>query len=96
MIRRHFLAFALALTALTTGCGGVEADQSTPPTAPGQEARAPDESSDSQHRALYTCEQIAGTPCPLGEDSSCVYSDGTMGLCWCAYNRRWACWRESL
>jgi hypothetical protein len=99
MIRRHFLAFVLALTALTTGCGGVEADQTAPPTAPGQEeSRAPDESADPQRGALYTtCESFQGHRCSEGSWAFCYFSNGAVGSCECMGPiGNWACQPEPL
>lgn len=72
MLRRHFLVLAVTLSALTAGCGGIEADP--------QEVRG---SVDTQQEALTSCESIAGRKCGEGATGICIWSDGVIGECEC-------------
>ncbi|ATB36990.1 hypothetical protein CYFUS_002405 [Cystobacter fuscus] len=79
---KHFLACVVTLSAVVTGCGGVEAE--------------PEPSSTHHEEALPTCASVDGHGCsPYNNpEKFCVYSDGVTGECWCQEPiNRWGCAR---
>ncbi|WNG48448.1 hypothetical protein F0U60_33240 [Archangium minus] len=80
MIKR-FLACVVTLSAVVTGCGGVEADPEPAPT--------------HHQEALPTCDSVDGHKCSSYTgitEKFCVYSNGTPGECFCQEPiNRWGC-----